>query len=57
MIKKNKNVKPYPKKGKFLFPHPKKVHEIYLRWQKALWLFEEDDILSRCFNQHLKYRS
>ena len=28
---------------------PKKVGETYLRWQKALWLFEEDGMLPRCF--------
>lgn len=41
---------PCPKKGEFLFSLHKKVGETYLRWQKALWLFEEDGMLPRCFN-------
>ena len=48
---KNINTKPLPKKGEeFLSPLPKKVDGIYLRRQKALWLFEEDGMLPRCFN-------
>jgi hypothetical protein len=42
--------KPLPKMGEFSSPLPKKVGETYLRWQKALWLFEEDGKLPRCFN-------